>query len=66
MENKKHILITEAQDTYTGSITALYLLKNSEFSPVIVDMDPEIKYQKVLVEEGIPIFKGKIGDQRSH
>ena len=62
MEDKRYLLITGGTG-YIGSVTALYLVKNSNFLPVIIDMDPDRKSKKVLEELGIPIYKGNIADR---
>lgn len=61
MDSKQYILVTGGTG-YIGSITSVYLLKNSSFSPVIIDADTSKKSTKVLEGFGIPVFKGDISD----
>jgi len=60
-EGKKYILVTGGTG-YIGSITSMYLLKNSDFMPVVIDLDTNKKSTKVLEAAGIPVFKGNIAD----
>ena len=62
MEDKKYILITGGSG-YIGSITALHLLKNSSFLPIVIDLDIEKRSKKVLEQYEIPLFKGDISNK---